>query len=252
MSDEKALIPIEERQIDFYGDDIIAVLVKVGGQRLVYVPVRPISDHLGLAWSKQLVRIQRHPVLSQVGRTFPVQLSEGKQDMLCLPLDMFSGWIFTVNPGRDKPALQEKLLLYRRECFRFLSHTASQKVWIVPLPQNKHRELLGGMTRWNIAEKVRKQRLRAQEVGLPATLSVEEWIETMKHFGWRCAYCQERLGVIIEHVVPLSLGGGTTKTNCVPSCYSCNSQKNNLHPDQVTKLARERLEAIRVYLASSE
>jgi 5-methylcytosine-specific restriction endonuclease McrA len=72
----------------------------------------------------------------------------------------------------------------------------------------------------------------------------------MKQFGWRCAYYQEGLGVIIEHFVPLSLGGGTTKTNCVPSCYSCNSQKNNLRPDQATKIAWERLEAIRVYLAS--
>ena len=66
MSEEKALVPVEQRTIDFYGDEIIAVLVKEDGRQQVYVPVRSICDYLGIAWSAQRNRINRDPVLSEV------------------------------------------------------------------------------------------------------------------------------------------------------------------------------------------
>lgn len=44
MSEEKALVVVEQREVDFYGDEIVAVLAKDG---LVYVPIRPICDNLG-------------------------------------------------------------------------------------------------------------------------------------------------------------------------------------------------------------
>ena len=63
MSEEKALVPIQEKTVNFYGDQIIAVLVEVNGQREVYVPVRPICEYLGLTWSAQLQRMKRDEVL---------------------------------------------------------------------------------------------------------------------------------------------------------------------------------------------
>ena len=63
MSDEKALIPIEEQKVDFYGDEITTALVNVSGCTMMYVPIRPICEYLGLIWSGQFERIQRDPVL---------------------------------------------------------------------------------------------------------------------------------------------------------------------------------------------
>ena len=68
MSDEnKALVPIEEKKVDVYGDEVPAVVVRMdqAGQPVVYVPVRPICDYLGVAWSAQRLRINRDPVLSE-------------------------------------------------------------------------------------------------------------------------------------------------------------------------------------------
>lgn len=65
MSDEKALIPIEEQTVDFYGDEITTALVDVDGNTTMYIPLRPIRDYLGLSWSDQRERTMRDPVLSK-------------------------------------------------------------------------------------------------------------------------------------------------------------------------------------------
>ncbi len=60
-----ALTPIEVRTVEFYGDEIIGALVRTGDEAQVYVPIRPLCDYLGLAWSGQFERIKRDEVLSE-------------------------------------------------------------------------------------------------------------------------------------------------------------------------------------------
>ena len=79
MSDEQALIPVEQKQVEFYGDTIIAVRAKEGA---IYVPVRPICELMGLDWSSQRQRIARDPVsVSYTHLTMPtsdlVEISVG-------------------------------------------------------------------------------------------------------------------------------------------------------------------------------
>ena len=59
-----ALVPVEQKQVVFYDDEITAVLVKIGDTNEVYVPVRPICDFLGVSWTGQRRRINRDSVLS--------------------------------------------------------------------------------------------------------------------------------------------------------------------------------------------
>ena len=62
---ESNLMPIEQKTVVFYDDEITAVVVALaGGERMVYVPLRPICDYLGLDWSGQRQRINRDPVLA--------------------------------------------------------------------------------------------------------------------------------------------------------------------------------------------
>jgi len=49
MSDSKALIPLEQKTVVFYDDEITAVLVEMEGQRQIFVPIRPICDFLGVS-----------------------------------------------------------------------------------------------------------------------------------------------------------------------------------------------------------
>ncbi|MDP9315065.1 MAG: ORF6C domain-containing protein [Chloroflexota bacterium] len=123
MTDTPVLTPLEERTVDFYGDAIIAFALNVGGQREIYVPLRPLCDYLGLSWNAQRERIHRDPVLDEAlrfARITRANSSGGDPNVLCLPLEFLPGWLFGVSTNRVRPELQEKILRYRRECFRVL------------------------------------------------------------------------------------------------------------------------------------
>ena len=125
MADEKALIPIEEQTVDFYGDKITTALVDVDERTMMYVPIKPISDYLGLAWSGQFERIQRDRILSEVAQLIRItriksESQRGRPDNLCLPIEFLNGWLFGITVSKVKPELQEKVLQYQRECYRIL------------------------------------------------------------------------------------------------------------------------------------
>ncbi len=122
MSDEDALIPVEQKVILFYEDEITAVQMEDG---TVYVPVRPLVEHLGLSWGGQYERINRDLVLSEVASSVRVTRTEEERqftrDLLCLPLDYLNGWLFGVNAARVKPEIRERLIRYQKECYRVLA-----------------------------------------------------------------------------------------------------------------------------------
>ena len=91
---EKALIPLEQKQVLFYDDEVTAVLVQLGDEQQIYIPLRPICEYLGLNWSAQTRRIRRDPVLSKWTRFVAITVTNpgkaqkgGSPNMLCLPLD---------------------------------------------------------------------------------------------------------------------------------------------------------------------
>lgn len=131
-----ALIPIEETEVNFYGDTISAALVEINNdsqQAKVYIPVRPICDYLGLSWAGQRERIYRDDVLAPTVRSVRVTRTEagGRRDTLCLPLEKIPGWLFTIDTSRIKPELREKVLRYKRECFDILWETFKNRTNLV-------------------------------------------------------------------------------------------------------------------------
>jgi P22_AR N-terminal domain len=113
-----AIVPVRERYVDFYGDQIVAAQT---ADEEIYVPVRPICTYLGLSWPGQRERINRDPVLAEAIRSVRVTRTEaGEREVLCLPLEFLPGWLFGISAARVKPELQEKITRYRRECFRVL------------------------------------------------------------------------------------------------------------------------------------
>lgn len=131
MSDETrgttALVPLEERTVEFHEDTIRAAAVEVAGERCIYVPVRPIVEYLGLDWSAQRQRIMRDEVLAEAVQGVVITTTPsgsggggGPQEMSCLPIEMLHGWLFGISASRVRPELREKVLRYRRDCFRVL------------------------------------------------------------------------------------------------------------------------------------
>jgi hypothetical protein len=131
MSEEKALVPIEQKQVEFYGDELTAVLAEDG---MVYVPLRPICNSLGLDWDGQRQRIHRDPVLSEIAMSAVITTADiepgsrrpRSSTMLCLPLDFLNGWLFGVNANRVNSQIRNRLISYQRECYRVLARAFQQ------------------------------------------------------------------------------------------------------------------------------
>lgn len=71
------------------------------------------------------------------------------------------------------------------------------------------------------AEKIKARELRASR-----------WWKTLIASA-SCYYCEKKLApseVTMDHRVPLSRGGRSTKGNVVAACKTCNNQKKNLTP----------------------
>lgn len=88
---------------------------------------------------------------------------------------------------------------------------------------------------------------RARRKALPNGFSPQDWNDALRYFGGVCAVCgrapSKWLGLARDHWMPLSKGGGTTKSNIVPLCHSrqgipqgliggCNNSKLNKHPEE--------------------
>jgi 5-methylcytosine-specific restriction endonuclease McrA len=77
-------------------------------------------------------------------------------------------------------------------------------------------------------------RSRARKWKEPATLTHDEWQITLKAFDYKCAYCEsddlKTAGLVVEHFIPLGMGAGSTRINCVPACERCNIKKRNHRP----------------------
>lgn len=115
----KSLSVVEQKAVEFYGDEIIAVRLQSGE---VLVPIRPICENLGLSWSAQYECINRDPVLSEFSASVRVTRTEGAaRELLCLPLKYLPGWLFGVSASRVKPELKERVIRYQRECYDVLA-----------------------------------------------------------------------------------------------------------------------------------
>ena len=73
---------------------------------------------------------------------------------------------------------------------------------------------------------IRTERAKARE------LRKTRWWQQKTAPG-TCYYCGKKVGyknLTMDHIIPLSRGGHSTKKNLVPSCKDCNNRKKTLLP----------------------
>jgi hypothetical protein len=76
------------------------------------------------------------------------------------------------------------------------------------------------------ARELRAQRLALATVGAGVTL--QDWSEIRRRFNDRCACCRRpasEVGLMMDHIVPLSRGGTHQPENMQPLCIHCNQWK---------------------------
>lgn len=76
-----------------------------------------------------------------------------------------------------------------------------------------------------------KAKRRAKEKEIISTLTLKKWLEILKEYNYKCAYCEiefdENTLPEKDHLIPTSKGEHNIKENIVPACRSCNTKKNN-------------------------
>ncbi len=97
-----------------FNRDTLEVIVGDGK----YVVVKAFCQNIGLDYGKQHRKLKSDPTFE--AKLLKVQTPGGVQDVFCIPLDKLNGWLFTINPNKTKPEVREKLILYKKECFRVL------------------------------------------------------------------------------------------------------------------------------------
>lgn len=75
-------------------------------------------------------------------------------------------------------------------------------------------------------EHLRREKAKARE------LRQSQWWKNLRGRGV-CHYCKERFPaktLTMDHVIPISRGGLSIKSNIVPCCKECNNKKKYLLP----------------------
>ncbi len=119
-----ALVPVEQKAVDFYGTELIALR---DDQGQVWVPLRHLCDAIGVTYHRQLERIQEDAVMREQLRRAPLQLADGRTfEMECLVLKYVRGWLFSINANRVKPEVRERLIQYQREVYEVIDQAFSR------------------------------------------------------------------------------------------------------------------------------
>ncbi|SFB80005.1 P22_AR N-terminal domain-containing protein [Marinospirillum celere] len=99
----------------------LALLFTTDSQPMV--AMKPICENIGIDWRSQRKRIMRDTVLNSVVVMMTTTASDGKTyEFTCLPLDYLNGWLFGIDDKRiKKPEVRQRVLEYKRECYRVLA-----------------------------------------------------------------------------------------------------------------------------------
>jgi hypothetical protein len=115
--------------VEFYGQSLITARSDEGVE---YVAMKPLVENLGLDWEGQRKRIIRDEVLK--GGMVIMEAPTGKhgnggiQQMVFLPVELLNGWLFGIETSRlQDHAVKEKIIVYKKECFKVLHNYWSNK-----------------------------------------------------------------------------------------------------------------------------
>jgi len=112
-----------------------------------FIALKPVCENIGIDWSSQRSRIKRDYKFSSTMVIMTMVAGDGKiREMVCLPLEIFPGWLYTlsVNRVRDLSAAHW-LLVYQQEAGRILFEHffgSRRKSFGAPLPGPVERPLL--------------------------------------------------------------------------------------------------------------
>ena len=112
LTDMSISAQISTINVPFYGDSLY--LVSHGGEP--QVPMRPVVEGMGLDWASQYTKIKQRFNTSVVMITMQLPGDNQRREVVCLNLRKLAGWLHTINVGKVRPELREKVARYQEEC----------------------------------------------------------------------------------------------------------------------------------------
>ena len=111
------LVPIEQKEVDFYGDEVTAVRL---GDGQVYASLRHMCNALGLDTVSQRRRIERHDLLNEGKGVVKVTTPGGIQETYVLLVDLVPLWLAGIQVKNVREDLRPKLAKFQKEAARVL------------------------------------------------------------------------------------------------------------------------------------
>jgi hypothetical protein len=101
---------------------------------MIYIPIKPICEVLGIDHSVQYQVIKSHPVLGSTVVEKVTVAADGKdRKMVTLPLKYFFGWLFCIDARKVKPEAAEQVIKYQEMVYNIIY----DKFFLEPVQQKK-------------------------------------------------------------------------------------------------------------------
>ena len=123
---------VRQEEVNVCGSNILATVTQ---DNKCYFSPNHVCQALGIAWSRQRVKIMEDAVLSKGVTEMVMPSAGGAQKTTMLPIEFLSGWLFTIKKVR--PELQAKLNLFRTEAFLALDAWFRQGLRSNPVVQEQ-------------------------------------------------------------------------------------------------------------------
>lgn len=132
----------------------------VADEREQLVAVKPVCEILGVAYQSQQEKLKEHPIFGSTITLSVTVGADGKdREMLCIPLQFFPGWLFSINPDNVKEEARERLIKYQLECNRVLF-----KYFFSRVDFSRKKEKAVAMAKETCDEKLEQLRIAKSEL----------------------------------------------------------------------------------------
>lgn len=95
------------------GVDLVAMIGERDGEDMV--AVKPISDALGMDWSRQRKKLDQNKERLNCGLMYYGSKDGKDREMLCIPLKKVAAWLFSINPNKVKEEYKSAVVAFQDE-----------------------------------------------------------------------------------------------------------------------------------------
>lgn len=150
--------------VPFNGDTILSFKDENGK---VWFAVHTICEMIGLTADSAVREIKNDEILGAEHTIQSVQVGEKQaRKVLCLPIQLLNGWLFSIQASKVNEEARKKLLLYKKECYEVLYNYFFGKMASIELNQKRRFDLLQEKKAYENSIRANQKKIREIELEL--------------------------------------------------------------------------------------